>query len=62
MKKSIIIVSLACLGFLSCSEAENKKVETPAQPAQPSVNADTTKPTVDKKTQDSIDAAHGHTH
>ena len=70
MKKVFIFSSLACLGLVACGESENKKSETPVQTEQPSINADsaaaktmdTLKAAVDKKTQDSIDAAHGHSH
>lgn len=62
MKKVIIVSSLASLLLIACSDSKNKKSETPVQTEQPSMNADSLKPAVDKKTQDSIDAAHGHSH
>ena len=62
MKKVIIISSLASLLLIGCGDSGNKKSETPIQTEQPPMNVDTLKPAVDKKTQDSIDAAHGHSH
>lgn len=62
MKKIIIFSSLACILFIACGDSENKKSEAPLQTEQPTKNADSLKPAVDKKTQDSIDAAHGHSH
>lgn len=68
MKKVVILFSVICVLLIGCSD--NKKTETPVQTEQPSMNGDSTttkhmynpKPEVDKKTQDSIDAAHGHSH
>ena len=62
MKKVFIFSLLASALLIACGENENKKSETPVQTEQPSMNADSLKTAVDKKTQDSIDAAHGHSH
>ena len=70
MKKVFIICSFACVLLMACGENANKKSETPIQAEQPSVNADSattknaegSKSISEKKTQDSIDAAHGHSH
>ena len=68
MKKVFIFSFVASVLLVACGE--NKKSETPVQTEQPPMSMDSTamknmesiKPAVDKKTQDSIDAAHGHSH
>lgn len=70
MKKVFIIFSFVCVLLMACGENANKKSETPIQTEQPSMNADSAtaksvdslKSAAEKKTQDSIDAAHGHSH
>lgn len=70
MKKVFIFSLLASALLIACGDNENKKSETPVQTEQPSLNADSAtaksvdslKSATEKKTQDSIDAAHGHSH
>lgn len=70
MKKVFIFSLLASVLLMACGDNENKKSENLIQTGQPSINADSaatknvdsSKSASEKKTQDSIDAAHGHSH
>ena len=70
MKKVFVFSLLASALLMACGDNENKKSETLIQTEQPSINAvsaasksvDSSKSTSENKTQDSIDAAHGHSH
>ncbi len=70
MKKVFIFSLLASALLMACGDNENKESETLIPTEQPSINADSaatknvdsSKSASEKMTQDSIDAAHGHSH